>query len=100
VVRLCLNLNRTRTGREVPLDDVSDGKPSPAEALQAKHEHEALGRAVEHLPPSQRMAIVLRHLHGLSYAEIAELMGVTSKAVECLLARARVQLRTRLASDG
>lgn len=44
------------------------------------------------------MALVLSRFENMSYAEIADTMGLTTKAVKSLLSRARVSLRDRLES--
>ncbi len=51
-----------------------------------------LVRALQRIPPSQREALVMRELEGRSYAEIAELLGLTTGALETLLFRARRSL--------
>ena len=51
-------------------------------------------RAVRRLPAKQRSAVLLAGIHGKSYSEIAEVMGVTADAVRCHLARARDRLRS------
>jgi RNA polymerase sigma factor (sigma-70 family) len=52
----------------------------------------ALGR----IPASQREAIVMREFEGRSYAEIAEILGITTTALETLLFRARRSLAEEL----
>ncbi|MEM6778992.1 MAG: sigma-70 family RNA polymerase sigma factor [Planctomycetota bacterium] len=49
--------------------------------------------AVEKLSERQRMALVLSRFENMSYAEIAETMDLTTKAVKSLLSRARVSLK-------
>jgi RNA polymerase sigma-70 factor (ECF subfamily) len=51
--------------------------------------------ALAKLPFNQRAAIVMREVEDRSYAEIAEVLGVTVPAVEALLFRARGNLRAR-----
>jgi RNA polymerase sigma-70 factor, ECF subfamily len=46
-------------------------------------------RALQHLPPAQRSALVMREFEGRSYAEIAEIMNITQSALEGQLFRAR-----------
>jgi RNA polymerase sigma-70 factor (ECF subfamily) len=50
-------------------------------------------QAVEALGERQRTALMLSRFENLSYAEIAETMGLSTKAVKSLLSRARVNLR-------
>ena len=56
----------------------------------------AVAGAIDDLPEDLRMAITLRELEGMSYEEIAETMGLTTKAVKSLLSRARGNLRVLL----
>ena len=58
--------------------DEADG-PSVGELLTA----------LAKIPPQQRQAIVLREFEGRSYKEIADILGVTTGALETLLFRAR-----------
>ena len=53
---------------------------------------EALGGLNER----QRMAVVLNKFEDMNYAEIAEVMGLTTKGVKSLLSRARENLRMAL----
>jgi RNA polymerase sigma factor (sigma-70 family) len=53
-------------------------------------------RALGHLAFNQRAALVMRELEGRSYAEIAEILEVTTSAVETLIFRARRALREQL----
>ena len=54
-------------------------------------------KAVQSLGERQRMALMLSRFENMSYLEIAEAMGLTSKAVKSLLSRARVNLKEALA---
>jgi RNA polymerase sigma-70 factor, ECF subfamily len=65
------------------------------------------GRAMDvlaELNPSQRTALTLRHVDGLSVAEVANLLGRSVHATETLLVRARAAFRSQYAlieeSDG
>ena len=78
--------------RQVELDDriagheADDDGPTVGEVLSA----------LSKIPPQQRQAIVLREFEGRSYAEIAEIIGVTTSALETLLFRARRSLAEEL----
>ena len=56
----------------------------------------ALERAIAALPEEQREAVVLRDRMGLSYAEVAEALGITESAVKSRLFRARETLKLKL----
>jgi RNA polymerase sigma-70 factor (ECF subfamily) len=57
---------------------------------------EDIRRALGHLAFNQRAALVMRELEGRSYAEIAEILGLSTSAVETLIFRARRALREQL----
>jgi RNA polymerase sigma-70 factor (ECF subfamily) len=56
----------------------------------------ALERAIAALPEEQREAVVLRDRMGLSYAEVAEALGISESAVKSRLFRARETLKLKL----
>jgi RNA polymerase sigma factor (sigma-70 family) len=56
-------------------------------------------RALQHLTPNQRSALVMREFEGRSYAEISEIMGISQSALETLMFRARRSLADAL-EDG
>jgi len=53
-------------------------------------------RALGHLAFNQRAALVMRELEGRSYAEIADILEISTSAVETLIFRARRALREQL----
>jgi RNA polymerase sigma factor (sigma-70 family) len=59
---------------------------------------EDIRRALGHLAFTQRAALVMRELEGRSYAEIADILELTTGAVETLIFRARRALREQLES--
>jgi RNA polymerase sigma factor (sigma-70 family) len=63
----------------------------PVQALRS-----ALCQALERLPDSEREALLLAELGGLSYAEIADTLDLTPAAVRSALYRARLSLRATL----
>jgi RNA polymerase sigma-70 factor (ECF subfamily) len=56
----------------------------------------AIQRAIDELPETQRLAIILRRYDEFSYDEIAEIMGLSVPAVKSVLFRARTDLREKL----
>lgn len=69
----------------------------PARLVEGEERAEMVRQAVDKLGERQRMALMLSRFENMSYVEIAEAMGLTSKAVKSLLSRARVNLRDALA---
>jgi RNA polymerase sigma factor (sigma-70 family) len=57
---------------------------------------EDIRRALGHLAFNQRAALVMRELEGRSYAEIGEILELSTSAVETLIFRARRALREQL----
>src|SRR5205085_3218509 len=60
---------------------------------------EDIRRALGHLAFNQRAALVMRELEGRSYVEIAEILDLSTSAVETLIFRARRALREQLESS-
>jgi len=97
VARLCID--HVRAKRPVftnSLPETVDPSPGPATALIQKDRDELVRKALDALPPRQRMVLILKYYEGLRYEEIAQAMGTTVKAVERLLGRARVALKSSL----
>lgn len=66
---------------------------SPATLLEHAEESKLVRRAIDRLPEEFREIVVLRHLEGLSYKEIAEVAHLAPGTVMSRLARARSKLR-------
>lgn len=75
----------------------ASGAPSaPPEVLVLLDEEARLLAALRRLGRRYREVLVLRHLEGKSYGEIASLLGLSAAAVEKRLTRARAMLRAEL----
>lgn len=68
----------------------------PTRKLDEAERAEVVRHAMESLNERQRMALMLSKFEGMSYAEIAEAMEMTTPAIKSLLSRARENLRTLL----
>ena len=75
---------------------VPDNGTGPMQRVQNEELCEVIRRALDGLNDRQRMAVVLNKFEDMGYAEIAEVMGLTPKAVKSLLSRARENLRAAL----
>ncbi|HEU5249213.1 MAG TPA: sigma-70 family RNA polymerase sigma factor, partial [Thermoanaerobaculia bacterium] len=70
------------------------------EARLAGHERRAaVRRALEGLSEEQREALILARYHGLPYAEIARILGISVGAVKTRIFRAVENLKARF-SEG
>ena len=97
LTHLCID--RTRKKQLTNIDEIPevvDPSPGPAENLIDKELRTQVRTTLDTLPPNQKTAMILRHYEGLSYVEIAQVMGVTLKAVERLISRAGASLQARL----
>jgi RNA polymerase sigma-70 factor (ECF subfamily) len=81
----------SRRPQEVPLERA----PEPVALDGERPSLDEVLTALAKLPFNQRAAIVMREVEDRSYAEIADVLGVTVPAVEALLFRARGNLRER-----
>ena len=81
-----------RRPQEVEWDERTPA-PAPDESVPSA---EDLRAALAHLSFNQRSALVMRELEGRTYAEIAEILDLSSSAVETVLFRARRALREQL----
>jgi RNA polymerase sigma factor (sigma-70 family) len=77
-------------------DQLPDSALDPEERLLQQHTVAVVRAALEQLPVDFREAIVLRELEGLSYKEIAAVVGVPIGTVMSRLARARERLQAIL----
>jgi len=55
--------------------------------------NEILHKAIEQLPPDQKMVVMLRDYEGYSYDEIEEITGLSQSQVKVYIYRARVFLK-------
>jgi RNA polymerase sigma-70 factor (ECF subfamily) len=76
------------------------GPSSPSQGAVRQEDALRLAQALEELPTAQRAAIVLRHIDGLSLADIAGQLDCTTAAVTGLLHRGLKNLRKRLQALG
>jgi len=94
----CIDRLRRRRGQWVSLDEepvaatlASQNRGPEDLALRAESRDE-VQRLVDMLPAAYRVPLVLRYWYDLSYAEIADVMGLTVQAVKSRLHRARLQV--------
>jgi RNA polymerase sigma factor (sigma-70 family) len=100
--RVTANLctDRLRRKRGVGLDEVDeplDPAPSVTDQMQTRERMDALQAALQSLPERQRQAVILRHIEGLANPEIAEILEISTEAVESLTARGKRALAKPLA---
>lgn len=78
-----------------PVIAVPDPRPNPEKELAKEQQEARLFEAIHDLPLDYRQVITLT-LEGMSYAEIAEILGLGESNVGVRLNRARQMLRRLL----
>jgi RNA polymerase sigma-70 factor (ECF subfamily) len=87
--------HRAETGEETEIDYAS---PDNVEENTAASERRVLvDQALRQLPRAQRVPLVLYHLEGMKYEDIAAKLGVSLGKVKTDIFRARAVLRKKLA---
>lgn len=77
---------------------LADRTESREQTLEREQLQGEVGKAIATLPETFRLALVLRDIEGLSYEEIAEVLGVPGGTVRSRINRARSMLEHRLQS--
>ena len=104
VSNVCLDFLRSRSrkqtvslstenddGEEVELD-IADETHSPEQLLDRSLTRDAVRRGLAALPPDHREILLLREIQGLSYEEIADVLGLEAGTVKSRIFRARKKL--------
>lgn len=79
------------------LEALADRAPGPERTLMARDEVRRLESAIDELPQRQREILLLHKFEGLSYAAIAERLGISKNTVMVHMMRALAHCRDRLA---
>lgn len=105
-VSRCRNMYRRK---RLPMMDImqmlhiqlaAPSSEAPEAALARRHAQEAVQRALQSLTPRLREAVVLRYGQGLTYREIAEVLGCPQKTAESRVRLAHEKLRSLLQTVG
>ncbi|MCP3731495.1 sigma-70 family RNA polymerase sigma factor [Sphingomonas sp. MG17] len=99
-INKCRDWARRRTVRRFftfakPIDDaldLADPGASPEAALHSSYELSRIHARIAALPATLREVLLLRTIETMGQAETAEVLGITEKAVETRLYRARAKL--------
>ena len=96
----CIDRLRRRRIKWLSLDDaIASVLPSnqlnPEELVLRRETCDEVQDCIAELEPGYRAPLILRYWQGLSYEEIAEVMGISASAVKSRLHRARLQIAGR-----
>ena len=81
------------------MEAVACGEPGPEARVRGGELRDRLASALTRLPEPQRSAVVLREVQGLSYQEIAEVLGKPLATIRAAIHRGRKRLREELGED-
>jgi RNA polymerase sigma-70 factor (ECF subfamily) len=99
---LTLNHRKVRNNGTAPLPEALEVQGtiySPEASCEAKADGERVWEGVRRLRGDQRQVIVMRFIDGLSYPDIAKVLGKSIGAVRVIQYRALCALRRRLEDD-
>ncbi|MGE4132808.1 MAG: RNA polymerase sigma factor [Bdellovibrionales bacterium] len=74
-------------------NDLSSDHPNPLEGLEARENMQHLLKAIQTLSARDQEILTLKYTEGLSYQEIAEVMGLTATNVGYILCQAVKSIR-------
>ncbi len=92
----CDRLARRKRFSNEELPERADPRPGPAQVAELREDARALRSAIEALPEKYRAVIILYHLQGKQYEQIAEVLDLPVGTVKTHLFRAKEQLRKLL----
>ena len=96
--RVCLEAQRQRRNRPLPLEEISEpAAPPPDDAGSEKRR--AVREAVRILPVPLRETLTLKYAAGMSYATIAATLGVSVATVGARLTEARRTVEQHVRSE-
>jgi len=99
---LTVNHRKVRKNGTAPLPEgleIEGTTYSPEASCEAKADGERVWEGVRHLRGDQRQVIVMRFIDGLSYPDIARVLGKSIGAVRVIQYRALCALRRKLEDD-
>jgi RNA polymerase sigma-70 factor (ECF subfamily) len=97
-----LRSKKVRIDTVIPMDEneklveIESTANSPATELLRKEIDRLIQKAINTLPPKQKLVVVLRDIEGRSYEEIVGITGFKLGTVKSKLSRARHELRLAL----
>lgn len=84
---------------EVPLREASNA-PDELQTTESRELRGFLQRFIAELPSKYREPLLLKEVEGMTYAEIAEMLGIPMGTAQIRIHRARLRLRDRLTAHG
>jgi RNA polymerase sigma-70 factor (ECF subfamily) len=106
-VNTCLSIRQKESrrderelGDEMPyLSEPPGGEADPEAAALNAERREEIETALQHVRAEHRAALILRHMEGLSYAEIAQVLDVPDGTAKGWVSRGRAAMLVALAEQ-
>jgi RNA polymerase sigma-70 factor, ECF subfamily len=98
------SLNELRRGvfkqRRQQIEEADGAVPAAEQEVDGRRLQEKVAKILEGLPHKQRAAFLLVRFEGCSYAEVADILGLSESAVKSQIFRATDAVRKGLSEDG
>lgn len=91
-----LSKKNTALKHQANLENANDSVENPQFIMEEAEFKERLNQALSELPEEQRVTLLLKRIEGKKQRQIAEILGISEKAVEKRLQKAMNTLRQRL----
>lgn len=85
-------------GANLDMAELAVDYGTPERELFQKEMGRHLEKALQAIPVLYREAFILKHVEGLSYEEMSEILGVRGETLKMRVYKARVELRRKLAA--
>jgi len=100
VLNLCIDEKRKRSFTDIDaIPECADETPDAEQDMQRREKSQRVKAALAELPERQRAAFVLCFYEDYSNKDAADMLGISVKAIESLLVRARRSLRDLLQDE-
>ena len=103
-VNECLQCLRQKPVSSIPLEEVETsltaGNTQPSDLVESKELNVYLENAISSLPDFQRLVFTLTAVEGMRYADVADIIGITTGAVRMRAHRARLAIKRYLIRKG
>jgi RNA polymerase sigma factor (sigma-70 family) len=83
-------------GAPVSVLEVAERRENPGALLERRERQELVRKALQRLPSSQRVALILHSVDGIPHEDIARIAGCSVSAVEGRIHRAKASFREHL----
>lgn len=100
VAAICRNVAKDMLRDRIRRRASADDRPPPGSDPRQDAENEALTEAVRQLPPRLREVVFLRFYDGMSYDQMANVLGATPQSIDGRLRRAKKRIAAFLKAEG